>query len=559
MTDQRYAQLEREQRGTVRDHSQQWNRLIPIGQAGEDARAALVAFCERKRVTVGAFEAMGARIIRRDDHGGYCLAYSGNNGNGKITAVKYRPLNGGSGDSFAEPPSVWLRPIVVGQRDSLNWLIVEGETDAARLFDLVGDRCAILALPAGAQTFKREWADLIPRGATVALCHDADEAGDQGAEKAAQIIGSRTVRVRPPVDGGDWCDWDGDQAAFLELTAASHATRRRYEFNSYQDFVAREFPAAEPLLGESGRILLAVGSLLMVYGADGCGKSTWTIDGLVHICAGADWLGVPVPRQVRACIIENEGPPSLFQAKLRDRIASWDGADPTANLFVFSGPWGEFSFADPDARAALTAFCDEHQIELVAANPTLGLGVSASGRPDETQQFVDWLVECGLKTTRAFWLLHHENKAGQISGDWGRHPDTKVSLQRDGNQQRTRLDWAKTRWATLDPADKAVMLEWVTDTQGYTVTELDTIGASDNELDERIAAYLADHPAASTRDVHANVKGTNDRITARLKAKFDSVSGPRNATLWLVSPDALTDRVESTDDAPTHWGQNPDE
>jgi hypothetical protein len=63
-----------------------------------------------------------------------------------------------------------------------------------------------MVLPAGALTFKREWAAAVPRGARVFLCHDADEAGDQGAEKVARILGGRTVRLRPPVEGGDWCD-----------------------------------------------------------------------------------------------------------------------------------------------------------------------------------------------------------------------------------------------------------------------------------------------------------------------------------------------------------------
>ena len=49
-----------------------------------------------------------------------------------------------------------------------------------------------MVLPAGARTFRREWAALIPRGATVALCHDADEHGDDGADRAARIIGGRT-------------------------------------------------------------------------------------------------------------------------------------------------------------------------------------------------------------------------------------------------------------------------------------------------------------------------------------------------------------------------------
>ncbi len=67
------------------------------------------------------------------------------------------------------------------------------------------------------------------------------------------------------------------------------------------------------------------------------------------------------------------------------------------------------------------------------------------GRPDETQAFVDWLVECGLKSERAFWLLHHENKAGQISGDWGRHPDTKVSARSRTATSRARSSTGRRR------------------------------------------------------------------------------------------------------------------
>jgi hypothetical protein len=544
----RYAHLEDEQPRTVRDHTARWNQLRPIGAADAATRVEIERFGARKRITLDALEALEARGYRHPDLG-YCLAYGGSNGNGKVVAIKYRPLSGTSRDSWTEKPSVWLRPIVIGDPGSLDWLIAEGETDAARLYGLAGPGYAILVLPTGAGRFEQDWAARIPRGARIGLCHDADEPGDQGAAKAARIIGGRTFRIRPPAESTDWCDWDGDPAAFLTL---AHPAIPRYEFASYPEFAAREFPVAEPLLGEPGHILLAVGSLLMVYGADGCGKSTWTVDGIVHLAAGEDWLGIPVPRPARVCIIENEGPPSLFQQKLADKIDGWEGQDPTGSLFVFTGPWGEFSFADPDARAALNDFCDQHRIEVVAANPTLGLGVSASGRPDETQQFVDWLVECGLKQHRAFWLLHHENKAGQISGDWGRHPDTKVALARDGNHQRTKLDWAKTRWATIDPEKKMVMLEWVTDTQGYTVTDLTAVGATEDELDEGIVEYLTAHPWASTRLVQANVKGADKRIAYRLKKglegdRFDCCDGPKNSKLWnVIAPDEATD--EATDE-----------
>jgi hypothetical protein len=538
------AEAERPKR--LSDHLEAWERLTPLLGVNGTVRERIEHFAISKRVSIESLIALGTRV-HTDKAGGVELAW-GYKHNGAVTAVKFRPL--GEKKRYALTPSVFLEPLVIGNVRSLDWILAEGETDAARLFDLVGDVAAILVLPAGAKTFKRPWADVVPRGAVVALAYDDDEPGDAGAAKAAAILGGRTVRLRPPEGFKDWCEWPGEREEFLALASAVRGELKQFEFSAYSEFAAHKYPAAEPLLGEPGAVFLARGSLLMVYGADGSGKSTWTIDGLIHLAAGVEWLGIPVPRPVRFCVIENEGPPDLFQQKLAAKLASWDGPDPSENIFVFAEPWGEFSFANPEARPALNAFCEEHAIDVVTANPTLSLGVAASGRPDETQQFVDWLTECGLKSERAFWLLHHENKAGQISGDWGRHPDTKVSLQQDGNRQRTKLDWAKTRWATL-PADslaKVCMLEWIVETQGYSVTELDTVGASDAELEQRVADFLAGNPWASTRAVYGGVAGTQSRVRAVLDGdRFDCVDGPRGSILWNVA----ADRGGSSDDTPT--------
>jgi len=319
---------------------------------------------------------------------------------------------------------------------------------------------------------------------------------------------------------------------------AEGAPPTSYRFAPFDAFAAHQFPDAEPLLGKNGTTYLAVGSLLLVYGADGSGKSTWTVDAAAHLAAGRDWLGLPVPRPTRCLLIENEGPAGLFQAKLKAKRETWDGDDFAPNIHIFATPWSAFTFADPHARAELTEYCDEHQIDVVMANPTLGLGVAASGRPDETQTFVNWLKECGLSDNRAFWLLHHENKSGQISGDWGRHPDTKVNLQADGHAHRTRLTWEKTRWATLDPQDRAVMLDWQIDTQSYTPKQIDTVGASDDLLIERLTAYLDDHPATATKTVLASVEGNDTRLTGLLnqRPEFDYGKGPRGAKLWTLTP-----------------------
>jgi hypothetical protein len=209
-----YAELAARQPKTLRDWTARWNELAEVAAVNGATAERVAAFCELKGITLDALAALGTRIaIHRQRT---CLAFAGWNRDGsKVIAIKYRPLDGTSDESEAERPSVWLRPIIGGDLSSLDWFVAEGETDGARLYDLVGDSAAILVLPAGALTFKPEWAGRIPRDATVYACHDADEAGDKGARNAAKVLGGRSLRLRPPET--DWCDWRGTREEFVRL------------------------------------------------------------------------------------------------------------------------------------------------------------------------------------------------------------------------------------------------------------------------------------------------------------------------------------------------------
>jgi hypothetical protein len=219
----------------------------------------------------------------------------------------------------------------------------------------------------------------------VALAHDADQDGDAGADKAAKVIGDRTIRLRPPEGFKDWCAWPGEKAEFLELTGAARSELAAPVFLPAGKFLEVSYPAAEPLLGEPSTILyLTRGSLLLVYGDGGAGKSTLSVDAPAHLAAGRDWLGIPVPRPVRVLMIENERAAALFQQKLRDKGEQWGDAEPgwLANVYVYAEPWGSFSFAKAEARAQLLEFCDDQAIDVVFGNPLFGLGGPGSGRPE---------------------------------------------------------------------------------------------------------------------------------------------------------------------------------
>ena len=241
-----------------------------------------------------------------------------------------------------------------------------------RLFDLVGDVAAVLVLPAGARTVQARVGGASSRAAPrVHLCHDADEDGDAGADEggrgssagAPSACGHRS-RAATGATG---------RAAATSSSSSSRprATRPRYEFAPLDDFLAHAFPNAEPLLGEPGGDLPRPRLVCSWSTAPTApARARWTIDAIAHLAAGVDWLGVPVPRPVRVCVIENEGPPALFQQKLAAKPASWDGPDFGGQRVRLRGPVGRVQLRRPRRpRRRSPTFCDEHAIDLVDRQP----------------------------------------------------------------------------------------------------------------------------------------------------------------------------------------------
>lgn len=248
-------------------------------------------FCDEKRISLTALECMGTRWAVRNG-GSIWIAWAASaqlNGRRVVTAVKAREL--GSGRRTAEPGSALVEPQVLGFPLAPNWFLCEGESDAARGLGLVGGKAAVIVLPAGALTFRSEWAGVIPRGATVYCCHDADEAGDRGAAKVARIIGNSVVRLRPPVEGGDWCDWPGEREQFAELAAAGGRREAVLEVLSARElYSSPDPPEEERLLGP----LLLRGQRLVLGAHTGECKTSMALQivrALTEKTAFLDWQG----------------------------------------------------------------------------------------------------------------------------------------------------------------------------------------------------------------------------------------------------------------------------
>ncbi len=410
-----YEQLERET-AQARDHTRLWDRLTPLGGMNGSVADEVAAFCERKRITLEALLALEPRV-RVNRHGRIELAFAGYNDAGRVTAIKYRPVGGSSHDIIAEKPSVWLRPPIVGHVDALEWFVAEGETDAARLLGLLPPGAAVLVLPAGALTFKREWADRIPRGATVYLCHDADESGDKGAEKAARILGSRTIRVRPPVEGTDWCDWDGDGTGFVELVrevrAGSEAGGRERLLRGGAFILDHPTDVAAVWRGAAGLgTAWAVGEGLMIVGPDGVGKTTV----IQQVSLGR----IGLRDRVLGMRLEDDGRPLLYLALDRPAqiarsfarmVSETDRETLDRRLIIWKGPPPFDITKDP---RALADFAEEHGAGTVVVDSLKDLASKLSD--DEVGGKVNAAFQHVLARGIELLCGHHQRKAQAGAG-----------------------------------------------------------------------------------------------------------------------------------------------
>lgn len=267
------------------------------------------------------------------------------------------------------------------------------------------------------------------------------------------------------------------------------------EVVSLGEFIAIDEPGAAPLLGDADGMLIPEGGDVMVYGDGGAGKTTLLFDLAFHLAAGRPWLQIPVARPARILLIENEGPRPLLRQKLRRKLDAWSGPAPDGRISILERPWATVTFASEAWRQQLAQIVREHRIDVLIAGPLTRLGMDAAGTLQETAAFMRLVDEVRRQSQRLLTvvLVHHENRAGTVSGAWEGAGDTLLHMQAAGNGHSV-LYVQKARWASAYH-HKTLKLAWA-DGEGF---ELE----GDRDYVAEIRALLTEHPWRTVKEICA--------------------------------------------------------
>jgi len=378
--------------------AQSWDRYQPLPEPG--INPVLDAFCRRKNITISALMKQGARL---SDDNTMCYPYE--------RALKYRNMNDGSMWNRAESEFPAMKIVWQGAGPSEGVIVVEGETDAARVTDAYELDVAIM--PAGAKNVTFPYVAQLREYQHVYLGLDNDAAGNEGIGKWQSQL-SHAVVFRP--EGADWCD---TASADLPDITSVDAPKPTVVLVNAADLMELEVPDIPSYFDNA---LLPVGGSMVIHGWAKAYKSFVGMDGMASLATGQPWIGFNnMEEPVRVAVLQYEIPWPYYKqrvAAMREHAEEQGCVDEFDENFITYSP-----LVRPQLIAGNTAQEDEVLRNLTAANIEVMLidpvrrmaGAADLNSEQDVRKILGFFERLNDNAITVIYT-HHDNKGGAAPG-----------------------------------------------------------------------------------------------------------------------------------------------
>ena len=215
------------------------------------------------------------------------------------------------------------------------------------------------------------------------------------------MLGGKTVRLRPPEGFKDWCDWDGDQVAFVELLSAATQGTAELEPLNLAELLAGPLPPTLWLWNG----WLARGELALVVADPKVGKSLLALGLAAAVRRGEPFLGADCTRG-RAGFLDFENPLDEVQKRLRAFGVTASDHD---GLAYFHMP--RLDLVSPEAEQVIRELIQRHELNLLVIDSARR---AAPGLDENDSQSVSAvftpLRRVSAETQAAIPVVHHARK-----------------------------------------------------------------------------------------------------------------------------------------------------
>lgn len=354
----------------------------------------LDALCERKHITPADLVRVGARLTQPTVLGFFYPE-----------GVKYRDLITQRRWSLIESSFAVSR--TVPGKDRERCVVVEGETDAARMSGPEGPGLDVFIMAGGAKYVPIEYVEALKRYVEVYVALDADDAGDIGAHMLEAKL-SNTVRWRPP-EGQDWCSLE-------TLPVLPEPPKPPPMWVAGEELFELTYPEVPSYFEHA---LLPTTGMLIVHGWKNSYKSWLTWDMAIALATGGRWCGFEATHnQVAVGIVQFEVPPTYYKERmqmLHTRLTLEDQRK-FGNLWHYSPlQLPSWNVADIKHGAQFIEEVVNNDIKVVVCDPVRQMVGTASMNDQESQQHIVQLFRALNREGVAVVCTHHDSKTAARS------------------------------------------------------------------------------------------------------------------------------------------------